>query len=246
MQVHVLTIYPDMFPGPLGQGLIGKALEKKIWSLTVHDLRDFAQDVHKSVDAPAFGGGAGMVMMAPVIHRALINLASHLEDPRYIFLSPRGTPLTQRLVKTLACVSSCAHKRDVVLLCGRFEGVDQRVLDHWSFEEVSLGDFVLMGGEVAAMVLIEAFVRLLPGVLGNTESLVEESFENGLLEYPHYTRPRVWEGRGVPDVLLSGNHGAIETWRYEQRLAVTQKMRFDLWEIWTQSLSCDNKETESK
>lgn len=241
MRVHILTIYPAMFPGPLGQGLLGKALDGGPWQLHVHDMRDFADDNHKSVDAPAFGGGAGMVMMAPVIHRVLSALAPGFKNPHYIYLSPRGVPLRQDRVKTLAKISG-----DLVLLCGRFEGVDQRVLDHWAFEEISLGDFVLMGGEVAAMALVEAVVRLVPGVLGNRESLTEESFEDGLLEYPHYTRPRVFEGKSVPEVLWSGHHEAVRLWRTEQRKCVTQKMRPDLWELWTQRALCDKTGLDSK
>ena len=241
MHIHVLTIYSDMFPGPLAQGLLGKALSKEAWTLKVHDLRDYAEDAHKSVDAPAFGGGAGMVMMAPVIHRALSVLKPGLTNPHYIYLSPRGVPLTQSRVKAFA---KDAH--DLVLLCGRFEGVDQRVLDHWSFEEISLGDFVLMGGEVAAMALVEAVMRLVPGVLGNIDSLLEESFEDGLLEYPHYTRPRVFEDQSVPEVLLSGHHGEVAAWRWAQRKQVTQKMRPDLWEMWTRRAVCGKSETDSK
>lgn len=230
-----------MFPGPLGQGLLGKALDDGMWTLHVHDVRDYADDHHKSVDAPAFGGGAGMVMMAPVIHRALNALVPKLNNPRCIYLSPRGVPLKQDHVKTLSQSSG-----DFVLLCGRFEGVDQRVLDHWAFEEISLGDFVLMGGEVAAMALVESVVRLVPGVLGNHESLAEESFEGGLLEYPHYTRPRVFEGKSVPEVLLSGHHDAVRLWRTEQRKHVTQKMRPDLWELWTRHTLCGKTKAESK
>ena len=241
MRIHILTVYPTMFPGPLGEGLLGKALANGTWQLHVHDMRDFADDPHKSVDAPAFGGGAGMVMMAPVIHRALSALVPGINNPRYIYLSPRGVPLTQDRVKTLAQISG-----DLVLLCGRFEGVDQRVLGHWAFDEISLGDFVLMGGEVAAMTLVEATVRLIPGVLGNSESLAEESFEDGLLEYPHYTRPRVFEGKSVPEVLLSGHHEAVRAWRTEQRKYVTQKMRPDLWELWTQRALCGKTGLDSK
>ncbi|WP_031933881.1 tRNA (guanine(37)-N(1))-methyltransferase [Candidatus Hepatobacter penaei] len=252
MHIVVLTLYPSMFPGPLGEGVLAKARTDKHWTLSLVNMRDFAHDTHKSVDAPAFGGGAGMVMMPHVVDDALTHAGRLVSHPRYIYLSPRGRTLTQAWIKkAVRPVQPSPHEgsgaappkpRPLVLLCGRFEGVDQRVLDHHSVEEVSLGDFVLMGGEVAAMALIESVVRLLPGVLGNASSLTEESFEDGLLEYPHYTRPRVWQGREVPQVLLSGHHERIQVWRQQEREHITQKMRPDLWDRWTKRVKCGREE----
>ena len=222
LQIKVFTLYPDIFPGPLGISVLGKALEKGVWSLDVVNIRDFALDKHKTVDDPVYGGGPGMVARPDVLDRALKKHA--IPPPKaLIYLSPRGIPLTQEHVKRLAQTSS------IGLLCGRFEGVDQRVLDVWNFEEISVGDYVLTGGELPAMVLIDAVVRLLPGSLGDQASLEDESFSQGLLEYPQYTRPSVWEGHRVPAVLLSGNHGQIETWRTEQAKALTRLRRPDLW-----------------
>jgi tRNA (guanine37-N1)-methyltransferase len=218
--VHVLTLFPEMFPGPLGQSLIGKALENGLWSLNALQIRDFATDKHKTVDDTPYGGGAGMVMKADVVDAALSSLP---EGVHKIYLSPRGVPLTQEKLQQLALLPSLA------LLCGRYEGLDQRVIDHHQLEEISLGDFVLAGGEVAAMALIEGAVRLLPGVLGNAETHNEESFGGGLLEYPHYTRPPEWQGRAVPEVLLSGDHGKVAAWRRQQAEMLTKKRRPDLW-----------------
>ncbi|MGB8708609.1 MAG: tRNA (guanosine(37)-N1)-methyltransferase TrmD [Methyloceanibacter sp.] len=220
-----LTIFPEMFPGPLGESLAGKALGEGKWALSVIDIRTFATDKHRSVDDTPAGGGAGMVMRADIA-AASIDAArgSMPADTPTIYLSPRGTPLTQARVRELAAGPG------VILLCGRFEGVDQRVLDARNVEEVSIGDYVLSGGELAAQVLIDACVRLLPGVAGNEVSLAEESFAAGLLEYPHYTRPRDWESRAIPDVLLSGDHEKIAKWRREQAEAITRARRPDLWE----------------
>jgi tRNA (guanine37-N1)-methyltransferase len=221
-QACVLSIYPQMFPGPLGEGLSGRALQDGVWSLEAINIRDFATDKHGSVDDTPAGGGPGMVMRPDVVGAAID--AAHGHDPALplIHLSPRGTPLTQARVQDLSAGPGA------LLLCGRFEGVDQRVLDARGAEEISIGDYVLSGGELPAMVLIDACVRLLPGVVGADASLAEESFDIGLLEYPHYTRPRVWEGRDIPDVLLSGDHARIARWRREQALALTRARRPDL------------------
>ena len=222
----VLTLFPDMFPGPLGMSLAGRGLQNNIWDLDVVNIRDFSEDIHRSVDDAPFGGGAGMLMKPDVVHRAVVHgLKDH---QKRIFLTPRGTPLSQKRLKELSL------EKNVMLLCGHFEGIDQRVLDHWSFEEVSVGDYVLSGGELAAMLLIDGVVRLLPGVVGTPESLNEESFENDLLEYPHYTRPQVWEGRSVPEVLLSGHHRHIAEWRQREAEKLTQERRPDLWQRYAQ------------
>jgi len=220
----VLTIYPEMFPGPLGSSLAGKALGDGTWALSVSDIRDFATDKHRSVDDTPAGGGAGMVMRADIAAAAIDAARGDMpaEAPA-IYLSPRGTALTQARARALA------QGPGAILLCGRFEGIDQRVLEARQIEEISIGDYVLSGGELAAMVLIDACVRLLPGVAGNEASLAEESFASGLLEYPHYTRPRDWEGLAIPEVLLSGDHEKIATWRREQAERLTKERRPDLW-----------------
>lgn len=220
-QARVLTIFPGVFPGVLAESLAGKALESGAWALEVLDIRDFAQDKHRSVDDTPFGGGAGMVMRPDVIDAALGALAP-MPGP-VIYLSPRGSVLTQERVKDLAAAAG------VTLLCGRYEGVDQRVLEARGVEELSIGDYVLAGGEVAAMALIEAVTRLLPGVMGNDESATEESFERGLLEYPQYTRPAAWRGRQVPEVLTSGHHEKIRQWRLARAEEITKQRRPDLW-----------------
>jgi tRNA (guanine37-N1)-methyltransferase len=221
----VLTIFPEMFPVPLGSSLAGNALADGKWALQVIDIRDFATDKHRSVDDTPSGGGAGMVMRADIAAAAIDAARAGVPpDMPALYLSPRGRPLTQARVRELAEGSGA------ILLSGRFEGIDQRVLDARSIEEVSIGDYVLSGGELAALVLIDACVRLLPGVAGNETSLAEESFAQGLLEYPHYTRPREWEGRTVPEVLLSGDHKAIAEWRREQAEKLTRERRPDLWE----------------
>jgi tRNA (guanine37-N1)-methyltransferase len=219
-RASVLTILPDVFPGPLGASLAGKALAAGVWSLEVTDIRTFATDRHRTVDDTPAGGGPGMVMKADVLGRALD--ATPADRPR-LLLSPRGTPLTQTRVEALA------GEAGVVLVCGRFEGVDERVISARDLEEVSLGDYVLSGGEIAAMALIDACVRTLPGVMGAAASGDEESFSRGLLEYPHYTRPQVWEGRPIPDVLLSGDHGKIAAWRHAEAERLTRERRPDLW-----------------
>lgn len=250
--VNILTLFPEMFPGFLGHSLAGKALERGDWSYSAVNIRDFAEDVHKTVDDTPYGGGAGMVMRADVIEKALLSIAScHPEEAsategsseilrgaqndtrkqnRLIYLSPRGKPLTQSLVQDIAA------EQEITLLCGRYEGVDQRVLDAYQFEEISIGDYVLSGGEPAALILMDACIRLLPGVMGNEQTAGEESFSTetgGLLEYPHYTRPAIWTDafgvtHEVPEILKSGDHGKIEKWRREQALQITQERRPDL------------------
>ncbi|HTH96078.1 MAG TPA: tRNA (guanosine(37)-N1)-methyltransferase TrmD [Stellaceae bacterium] len=220
-QASVLTLFPDMFPGSVGQSLAGKALADGVWSLDVRNIRDFATDRHRTVDDTPFGGGPGMVMRPDIVDAALEAMAHH-PGPR-IYLSPRGKVLDQARVRELA------QGPGLVLLCGRFEGLDQRVIEERELEEISLGDFVLSGGEPAALALIDACVRLLPGVIGAPETLAEESFEEGLLEYPHYTRPQTWRGRAVPEVLLSGHHDRIRSWRRSQAEAATKSRRPDLW-----------------
>ena len=222
-RASVLTIFPDMFPGPLGASLAGRAREKGIWSLDPVDLRDYATDKHRTVDDTPAGGGPGMVMKPDVIARAIDAVAADAR-PR-LLMSPRGTPLTQ------ARVAALAQGPGVVLLCGRFEGVDERVIAGRGLEEVSIGDYVLAGGELAAMVLVDACVRLLPGVMGREGSLAEESFADGLLEYPQYTRPQVWEDRPIPDVLVGGDHGKVAAWRREAAERLTQARRADLWAV---------------
>ena len=218
----VLTLYPEMFPGHLGHSLAGRAIERGDVSIETVQIRDFASDKHRSVDDTPSGGGAGMVLRADVL-AAAIDDASPEGDPRpRLLMSPRGRPLTQARVRELA------EGPGVTIVCGRFEGVDQRVIDARGLEEVSIGDYILSGGEPAALTLLDAVIRLLPGVMGSAESGGEESFENGLLEYPHYTRPAEWEGRTIPDVLTSGNHAAIRKWRHDQSLALTRKRRPDL------------------
>lgn len=218
----VLTLYPEMFPGALGLSLAGKALERGDWSLETVQIRDFGLGRHRAVDDTPAGGGAGMVLRADVLGAA-IDHASPEGDPRpRLLMSPRGKPLTQARVRELA------ERPGAVIVCGRFEGVDQRVIEARQLEEVSIGDYILSGGEPAALVLLDAVVRLLPGVMGNEASGGEESFENGLLEHPHYTRPPEWEGRPIPEVLMSGNHGRIAAWRHDQAERLTAERRPDL------------------
>lgn len=222
---RILTLFPEMFPGPLGQSLAGKALEKGIWRLETMQIRDFARDKHRTVDDTPFGGGAGMVMRPDVIDAALAAATADGLKPA-IYLTPRGRLLTQGLVEELAAGPGA------VLLCGRYEGLDERVIEARGLIEVSLGDFVLSGGEPAALALIDACVRLLPGVMGAEATLDEESFENGLLEYPHYTRPAVWNERAVPEILMSGHHEKIKAWRQAQAEETTRSRRPDLWDAY--------------
>ncbi|WP_332713533.1 tRNA (guanosine(37)-N1)-methyltransferase TrmD [Pelagibacterium mangrovi] len=222
-RASVVTLFPDLFPGPLGASVIGRGIENGAWSLETCFLRDYATDRHRTVDDTPSGGGAGMVLRPDILAAALDDVAP-ADDPRpKILMTPRGAPLTQARVRELAVGPGA------VIVCGRFEGVDQRVIEARNLEEISIGDYVLAGGEVAAMVLLEAVVRLLPGVLGAAESHADESFENGLLEYPHYTRPQIFEGREIPEILTSGDHGRVEKWRRVQSEALTQQRRPDLW-----------------
>jgi tRNA (guanine37-N1)-methyltransferase len=220
-RASVLTIFPEMFPGPLGLSLAGKALAAGAWSLDVVDIRSFASDKHRTVDDTPAGGGPGMVMKADVLGRAIDATATDTR-PR-LLLSPRGAPLTQARIEALTADAG------VVLVCGRFEGVDERVIAARGLEEVSVGDYVLSGGEIAAMALIDACVRLLPGVMGTAASGAEESFTDGLLEYPHYTRPQLWEGRPIPEILTSGDHAKIAAWRRAEAERLTRERRPDLW-----------------
>lgn len=223
-RAQVLTLFPDMFPGALDTSIIATARENQIWSLEAIDIREFGSGKHRNVDDTPAGGGAGMVMRADVVAAAIDAARQREPEPELpaIYLSPRGQPLTQRQVRTWA------EGPGILLLAGRFEGVDERVIEGRNLQEVSIGDYVLSGGELAAMVVIDACVRLLPGVLGAADSLLEESFEQGLLEYPQYTRPRSWEGREIPEVLLSGDHAKIEAWRQDEARQLTEQRRPDL------------------
>lgn len=216
-----LSLFPEMFPGPLGVSLAGKALQEGIWTLETVDIRGFASDKHRTVDDSPFGGGAGMVMRPDVLEAAVAS--SHIPGTPLIYLTPRGRLLDQDRVRALAAGPG------VSVICGRYEGVDERFLEARDVEEISLGDFILSGGEPAAIALLDAVVRLLPGVVGKVESLEDESFETGLLEYPHYTRPDPWNGRDVPEVLKSGHHAKVEAWRRERAKEITRTRRPDLW-----------------
>lgn len=216
----ILTLYPEMFPGHLGFSLSGKAMERGDWSLDTVQIRDFAEDKHRTVDDTPAGGGAGMVLKPDILAKAIDSVAADTR-PR-LLMSPRGRPLTQKRVRELA------DGEGVVIVCGRFEGIDQRVIDGRNLEEVSIGDYILSGGEPAALTVLDSVIRLLPGVMGNVHSGTNESFEHGLLEHPHYTRPQVFEGEEIPPVLTSGNHAAIEKWRLEQALRLTGERRPDL------------------
>ena len=222
-KAKVLTLFPEMFPGPLGLSLAGQGLEAGSWALEAVDIRDFAADKHRTVDDLPFGGGPGMVIRPDVVSEAIDAAAGADPSLALIYLTPRGCPLTQ------ARVGELARGPGIVLLCGRYEGLDERVLDAHGLDEISLGDFVLSGGEAAAIAVIDACVRLLPSVVGAPESLIDESFKNGLLEYPQYTRPREWRGRTVPEVLVSGDHEKIKAWRRHQAEAITRERRPDLW-----------------
>ena len=221
-KVDLLTIFPEMFPGPLGLSIAGKALERGLWTFEATDIREFASDRHKTVDDTPCGGGPGMVMRADVIDSALSSI-SEIGDRPVVYLTPRGKTFDQQMAKDFA------NGPGIVLVCGRYEGIDERFLDMHKPQQVSLGDFVLSGGEPAAIAIIDSCIRLIPGILGDIESLSEESFERGLLEYPHYTRPQVWRGRSVPEVLLSGHHEKISAWRRKQSERLTRNHRPDLW-----------------
>lgn len=219
-RASVLTLFPDMFPGPLGQSLAGRARDEGVWSLDVTDIREFGLGKHRKVDDTPFGGGAGMVMRPDVVDAAVASVA---DGRPIVYLTPRGRRFTQADAQRFVAGDG------IILVCGRYEGLDQRVIEARSMEEFSIGDFVLSGGELAALVLLDAIVRLLPGVMGAAESALDESFSAGLLEYPHYTRPAEWAGRHVPDVLLSGNHAAVAAWRQAESEQITMRRRPDLW-----------------
>ena len=219
---RIFTLYPEFFPGPLGKGLYGKALAEKIWKLETVNIRDYATDKHKTVDDTTYGGGSGMLIKPDVLANSLDKNLNSKE--KIIYLSPKGKLFNQKLAKKLS------KEKTINLICGHFEGVDQRVIESRNIEEVSIGDVVLSGGESAAFVMLDSIIRLLPGVLGNETSVEEESFENGLLEYPQYTKPQIWEEKTVPDVLLSGDHAKIKDWRLSQSEAITRDRRPDLWQ----------------
>ncbi len=221
-QATVLTLFPEMFPGPLGFSLSGRALSEGLWGLSAINIRDFSSDKHRSVDDTPAGGGPGMVMRADVAAAAIDDASTRFPELPRILLTPRGKPFTQERARELAAGPG------LILFCGRFEGLDQRVIDARKLEEISVGDYVLSGGELPAMILIDACVRLLPGVIGAEASLSEESFETGLLEYPQYTRPRLWEGQSIPEALLSGDHARVAKWRREQAETLTRARRPDL------------------
>ena len=221
-KVRVFTLYPELFPGPLASGLYKKALEKKIWSLEVVNIRDYATDKHKTVDDTPFGGGSGMIMRADVLANSLDKNIFNNKEP-IIYLSPKGKKFSQIYAKKIL-------NKNINIICGHFEGVDQRILETRNIEEISIGDFILSGGEISAFVIIDTVVRLLPGVLGNSESLNEETFEKYLLEYSQYTKPQKWEEKEVPRVLLSGDHTKIKDWRLAQSEDITRRRRSDLWE----------------
>ena len=221
-QAQVFTLYPEFFPGPLSKGLYGKALSKNLWNLNIVNIRDAAVDKHKTVDDTPYGGGSGMLLKADVLAKSLDENKN--EGERIIYLSPKGKKFDQDYAQELS------NEKSVSLICGHFEGVDERVLSTRNIEEVSIGDYVLSGGETAAFVVLDSILRLLPGVLGNENSKIDESFENGLLEYPQYTKPQIWEEKAVPDVLLSGDHNKIKDWRLSQSEAITRVRRPDLWQ----------------
>jgi tRNA (guanine37-N1)-methyltransferase len=221
-QAQVFTLYPEVFPGPLSKGLYGKALSNKLWDLSVINIRDSATDKHKTVDDTPYGGGTGMLLKADVLANALDQKVKKGE--RVFYLSPKGKKFDQKLAQDLS------KEKSISLICGHFEGVDERVLATRNIEEISIGDYVLSGGETAALVVLDSILRLLPGVLGNDKSSLDETFENGLLEYPQYTKPQIWEEKSVPEVLLSGDHSKIKDWRLSQSEAITRVRRPDLWQ----------------
>ena len=221
-QAQIFTLYPEIFPGPLSKGIYGKALLNKIWDLEVVNIRDAAKDKHKTVDDTPFGGGSGMLIKADVLAKSIDE--NKKEGERIFYLSPKGKKLNQKFVKELS------QEKSISLICGHFEGVDERILSTRGIEEISIGDFILSGGETAAFVILDSILRLLPGVLGNDHSKSEETFENGLLEYPQYTKPQIWEEKSVPGVLLSCDHAKIKHWRLSQSEAITRDRRPDLWE----------------
>ena len=221
-KAQVFTLYPEVFPGPLSKGLYGKALSKNLWNLNIVNIRDAAEDKHKTVDDTPYGGGSGMLLKPDVLAKSLDQ--NEIKGGRIIYLSPKGKKFDQNYAQKLS------DEKSISLICGHFEGVDERVLSTRNIEEISIGDYVLSGGETAAFVLIDSVLRLLPGILGNENSKIDESFENGLLEYPQYTKPQIWEKKAVPEVLLSGDHSKIKDWRLSQSEAITRVRRPDLWE----------------
>ena len=222
LQAQVFTLYPEVFPGPLDKGLYGKAMAKRLWSLNVINIRDAATDKHKTVDDTPYGGGTGMLLKPDILAKSLDQRVK--KDERIFYLSPKGKKFDQKFAKDLS------KEKSISLICGHFEGVDERVLDTRNIEEISIGDYVLSGGETAALVVLDSILRLLPGVLGNEKSAIDETFENGLLEYPQYTKPQIWEEKSVPEVLLSGDHAKIKDWRLSQSEAITRDRRPDLWQ----------------
>tara|TARA_B100001094_G_scaffold105055_1_gene101227 strand:- start:349 stop:1035 length:687 start_codon:yes stop_codon:yes gene_type:complete len=220
-QAQVFTLYPDIFPGPLNKGLFGKALSKKIWDFKVVNIREAAEDKHKTVDDTPFGGGSGMLLRADILAKSIDQ--NMKKGERIFYLSPKGKKFDQNFAKELSL------EKSISLICGHFEGIDERILSTRNIEEISIGDFILSGGETAALVVLDSILRLLPGVLGNDQSKNDESFENGLLEYPQYTKPQIWEEKSVPEVLLSGDHSKIKDWRLTQSEAITRVRRPDLW-----------------
>ena len=218
---RVFTLYPDVFPGPLSKGLYGKALKKKLWNIEVINIRDSANDKHKTVDDTPFGGGSGMLLKPDILGKSIDKNVK--KDERIIYLSPKGKIFNQEIAKELS------KEKNINLICGNFEGVDERILTSRNIEEISIGDYILSGGESASFVIIDSVLRLIPGVLGNDISKEEESFENGLLEYPQYTKPQIWEKKSVPEVLLSGDHAKIKDWRLSQSKDITRRRRPDLW-----------------
>ena len=226
-QAQVFTLYPEVFPGPLSKGLYGKALSKDLWNLKVVNIRDAAEDKHKTVDDTPYGGGSGMLLKADILAKSLDQ--NKIKGEKIIYLSAKGKKFDQHYAKELS------KEKSVSFICGHFEGVDERVLSTRNIEEISIGDYVLSGGETAAFVVIDSILRLLPGVLGNENSKVDESFENGLLEYPQYTKPQIWEEKSVPEVLLSGDHSKIKDWRLSQSEAITRDRRSDLWKKYKKS-----------
>ena len=221
-QAQVFTLYPEVFPGPLSKGLYGKALSKNLWNLNIVNIRDAAEDKHKTVDDTPYGGGSGMLLKPDVLAKSLDQ--NEIKGGRIIYLSPKGKKFDLNYAQELS------DEKSISLICGHFEGVDERVLSTRNIEEISIGDYVLSGGETAAFVVIDSVLRLLPGILGNENSKIDESFENGLLEYPQYTKPQIWEEKAVPEVLLSGDHSKIKDWRLSQSEAITRDRRPDLWE----------------
>ena len=221
-QAQVFTLYPEFFPGPLAKGLYGKALSNKLWNLNVVNIRDAATDKHKTVDDTPYGGGTGMLLKPDILAKSIDQRVK--KDERIFYLSPRGKKFDQKFARDLS------KEKSISLICGHFEGVDERILDTRNIEEISIGDYVLSGGETAALVVLDSILRLLPGVLGNEKSAIDETFENGLLEYPQYTKAQIWEEKSVPEVLLSGDHAKIKDWRLSQSEAITRDRRPDLWQ----------------